>query len=109
MTTEHVSRFHCIKVGAMMAFVWGVVVAVLHGTDIVRTIDIERPLHVLFLIGSLAIVAVGFPAFRDDQLRNPSSLFFLTVGIVLMAAVAAVIAFLIIMILLSGWHMPSHN
>ncbi|MEJ7806410.1 MAG: hypothetical protein WKG03_10885 [Telluria sp.] len=109
MTTEQFSRSRCMKVGAMMACVWGVLVGVLHGTDIIRTIDIERPLHVLFLIGSLAIVAVGFPAFRNEQLRNQSSLFFLTVGIVLMAAVAAVIAFLIIMILLSGWHMPSHN
>lgn len=37
MTTEHVSRSHSMKVGTTMACVWGVVVAVLHGTDIVRT------------------------------------------------------------------------
>ena len=98
-----------MKVGAIMAGVWGILLAFVLGNGWFNSIDLERPLHMLILVGTLAIVAVGIPASRDVELRNPASLFFLVVGILLLGAAAALVALTLFTVLLSGWNIGSHN
>ena len=93
----------------MMTCVWGAVLALLLNVGVLNSLDVERVPHALLLIGSLLAVAVGFPAFRDPTLRNPASLTYLVVGALLLGTVAAAVAFALIMWLLSGWKIGSHN
>ena len=98
-----------MKVGAMMAVVWGVLLAFVLGNGWFDSIDLERPLHMLILGGTLAIVAIAFPAYRDADFRNPASLFYLLVGVILLGAAAALAALTLFTILLSGWNIGSHR
>lgn len=98
-----------MKTGAIMACVWGVLLALMLNMGMLNSLDPERAGHLLPLIATLLIVTVGIPAFRDPELRNAASMFYLVVGVILIAALAALLAFALIMFLLSGWKMTSHN
>ncbi|WP_426103717.1 hypothetical protein [Massilia sp. TSP1-1-2] len=109
MTTQQASPSYCMKINAVMAAIWGALLAFVLGNGWFTSIDLERPLHVLILGSSLAIVAVAIPALRDAELRNPASIAYLVVGILLLGATAALIALSLFTILLSGWNMNSHR
>lgn len=98
-----------MKVGAIMACIWGAALAFVLANGWYDSIDLERPLQLLFLLGSLTIVAVGIPASRDAEMRNPGSLFFLALGAVLVGMAAALVALILFTVLMSGWNSEGRN
>ena len=92
-----------MKTGAIMACVWAVLLALMLSMDMLNSLDLERASHLLPLIGTLLIITVGIPAFRDPDLRNLASMFYLVVGVILIAALAALLVFALIMFVLSRY------
>ncbi len=92
MTIQPACALRCIKVGAGYACVWAAGLGCLLGSVGLRLLDVDEALGWIILIGSLAAVAVGIPALRDDKFRHPGAVFFLVVGALAASALLAVLA-----------------
>lgn len=74
-----------------------------------HNLNTNSTLEMTLVIGSLVAVAVGVPAYRGEQFRNPASLFFLVVGAVLICALAALATVAYFLFLFINSPMTSHG
>ena len=92
MTTERASALRCIQVGAFSACIWASALAGVLWLGQSHFQDVDDIVGAILLIGSLAVVAVGIPAWRDERFRNPASVFFLSLSAVAVSALLATLA-----------------
>jgi hypothetical protein len=107
MAAKSTHGSQCIKLGAGMVCLWLAAVAFVVQSGVFAFG--ESALGLTLGIVSLLGFVVGIPLVRDGELRNPTSVFLLLVGAILVIALGALAALVFVLFLFSGNAFSSHR